>query len=153
MAGDERMIKAWPLPVTDAPDDAGFYQAALRGELAVQACGHCGRLRFPPRPMCPACNSLKSEWRRMSGRGRVWSYVVPHPPLLPAFNAQAPYNVIVVELDDDPNIRLVGNLVNGLEDQLNAVDSATIRIGEPVEAVFVPMADDVNLIRWKRIAP
>jgi uncharacterized OB-fold protein len=152
MAGDEKMIAAWPLPVTDAPDDAPFYQAGVRGELAMQACAECGRLRFPPRCMCPACRSMKVEWKKMSGRGRIWSFVVPHPPLLPVFNEQAPYNVIVVELDDDPAIRLVGNLVTGPDDPLDAVDPATIRIGEAVEAVFVPMADDVSLIRWKRVA-
>lgn len=150
MAGDEKMIAAWPLPVTNDPNDAPFYEAALRGELSMQACGDCGKLRFPPRPMCPACQSMKKEWRKMSGRGKIWSYVVPHPPLLPAFNDLGPYNVVVVELDDAPSIRLVGNLVNGPDDLLNAVDPKTIKIGEPVEAVFVPMADDVKLIRWKR---
>ena len=150
MAGDEAMIKAWPLPVTDDPQDAGFYSAATRGELVVQACSDCARLRFPPRPMCPACNSMHSEWRVMAGHGRGWGFVVPHPPLLPAFNDQAPYNVIVVELDEDPSIRLVGNLVLGEESPLNSVAPETIQIGEPVRAVYVPMADDVSLIRWVR---
>lgn len=150
MAGDEKMIASWPLPVTNAPEDAEFYKASVRGELVVQACGDCGTLRFPPRPMCPSCQSMKQEWRKMSGKGKIWSYVVPHPPLLPAFNDQAPYNVVVVELDDAPHIRLVGNLVNGPDDLLNAVDPASIKIGEAVEAVFVPMAEDVSLIRWKR---
>jgi len=144
------MIDGWPLPVTDDPLDREFYRAARRGELVIQACGDCGKLRFPPRPMCPACQSLAQRWQVLAGRGRVWSYTVPHPPLLPVFNAQAPYNVVVVELDDAPGIRLVGNLVAGTEAPLNSVDPATIRIGEPVEAVFVAMAEDVTLIRWRR---
>jgi uncharacterized OB-fold protein len=149
MAGDEKMIKAWPLPATDG-EDAPFWQATQRGELVMQACGDCGELRFPPRNMCPSCHSRKREWRKLSGRGRIWSFVVPHPPLLPAFNDQAPYNVIVVELDEDPSIRMVGNLVNGPDSALNDVKPETIRIGDPVEAVYVPMAEDVTLIRWAR---
>ena len=102
------------LPVVDE-DGAPFWEYAARGELRVQACAapDCGRLRFPPRPCCPHCRSFESEWRAMSGRGRIWSYVVPHPPLLPAYAAQAPYNAVVVELADAPHIRLVGNVVSG----------------------------------------
>lgn len=38
----------------------------------------------------------------MSGHGRIWSYVLPHPPLLPEYAAQAPYNAVVVELAEAP---------------------------------------------------
>jgi hypothetical protein len=72
----------------------------------------------------------------MSGRGTVWSYVVPHPPLLAPYSDLAPYNVIVVSLDEDPNIRFVGNLVSGPESALNEIDPESIRIGEPGVVVF-----------------
>ena len=64
----------------------------------------------------------------------------------------APYNVIVVELDEDPTIRLVGNLVTGADGEINEIDPHQIQIGEPVEAVFAPMADDCSLVRWVRPA-
>ncbi|WP_208609693.1 Zn-ribbon domain-containing OB-fold protein, partial [Streptomyces atriruber] len=93
--------------LTPTPDDDGapFWEYAARGELRIQACTACGELRFPPRPCCPHCQSFDSTWRRMSGRGRIWSYVFPHPPLLPAYAEQAGYNAIVVELADAPRIR------------------------------------------------
>lgn len=150
MAGNENMIKSWPLPTTDDAD-VEFWAATRRGELLVQVCGSCGEPRFPPRNMCPCCRSMEKAWRKTSGMGRVWSYTVPHPPLLPVFNDMAPYNVIVVELDDAPGIRLVGNLVSDPEGGLNSVDPATIAIGEPVKAVFVPMTEDVSLVRWVRV--
>ena len=74
----------------------------------------------------------------MSGAGTIWSFVVPHPPLLPAYAELAPYNVIVVALDEDPTIRFVGNLVAGPDGPINEIDPATIAIGEPVEVVFSP---------------
>ncbi|MBL1081964.1 OB-fold domain-containing protein [Streptomyces actinomycinicus] len=123
------------IPVTDTAG-APFWEYADRGELRVQACGDCGVLRFPPRPCCPHCQSFASEWRPVSGRGRVWSFVVPHPPLLPDYAEQAPYNVVVVELAEDPGIRLVGNLVSGPGARLDSVDPARIRIGARVQAVF-----------------
>ncbi|MFJ7077725.1 Zn-ribbon domain-containing OB-fold protein [Streptomyces sp. NPDC098781] len=122
-------------PVTD-PDGAPFWQYAAQGELRVQACADCGEVRFPPRPCCPHCQSFASEWRRVGGSGRVWSYVVPHPPLLPDYAEQAPYNVIVVELTDAPRVRLVGNLVTGPDAPLNSVPPDRIRIGARVQAVF-----------------
>ncbi|MFF7937144.1 OB-fold domain-containing protein [Streptomyces sp. NPDC007940] len=122
-------------PVKDATG-APFWQYATRGELRVQACADCGELRFPPRPCCPHCQSFGSEWRPVSGRGRVWSYVVPHPPLLPDYAAQAPYNVIVVELEEAPRIRLVGNLVGAAGARLDSFDPGRIRIGARVHVVF-----------------
>jgi uncharacterized protein len=122
-------------PVTDS-DGAPFWQYAARGELRVQACADCGELRFPPRPCCPHCQSFAEEWRPVSGRGRVWSYVVPHPPLLPDYAAQAPYNVVVVELEEAPRIRLIGNLVTAAGSPLNSLDPGRIRIGARVHVVF-----------------
>ncbi|MGW0330334.1 Zn-ribbon domain-containing OB-fold protein [Streptomyces sp. NPDC003011] len=122
-------------PVTDA-DGAPFWRYAAQGELRVQSCADCGELRFPPRPCCPNCQSFASEWRPVSGLGRVWSYVVPHPPLLPAYAAQAPYNVVLVELADAPRIRLVGNLVAAAGARLDSVDPRGIRIGARVRVVF-----------------
>ncbi|MCX4762937.1 OB-fold domain-containing protein [Streptomyces sp. NBC_01275] len=122
-------------PVTD-PDGAPFWQYAAQGELRVQTCADCAEPRFPPRPCCPHCQSFASEWRPTSGRGRIWSYVVPHPPLLPAYAAQAPYNVIVVELADAPRIRLVGNLVTQAGAALDSLSPDRVRIGARVQVVF-----------------
>ncbi|MEV0278456.1 OB-fold domain-containing protein [Streptomyces sp. NPDC050610] len=135
------------LPVVDE-DGAPFWEYAARGELRVQACADCDEPRFPPRPCCPHCQSFDSIWVRTSGRGRIWSYVFPHPPLLPAYAEQAPYNAIIVELADIPNIRLVGNLVAAPDAALNSVDPAKLRIGAPVKAVFAELAEGVTVPRW-----
>lgn len=123
------------LPATDE-EGLFFWEGTRLGELRVQACASCGRLRHPPRPMCHFCRSTDRSYEVMSGRGRIWSYVVAHPPLLTAYAELAPYNVIVVELDEEPTIRFVGNLVDSPEGQINEVDPHSIEIGEPVEVVF-----------------
>lgn len=84
----------------------------------------------------------------MSGRGTIWSFVVPHPPLLPAYAALAPYNVIVVALEEDPTLRVVGNLVASDDAAINSVDPATIAIGASVRAVYQPAGEDITLPRW-----
>ncbi len=142
------MIEGVPLPATDDPIDAPFWAATLRGELVVQRCTSCGKRRFPPRPVCPSCQSFEHQWQKMSGEGRVWSFVVSHPPLLPSFATLAPYNVVLVELADDPTIRMVGNLVATADGEINEVDPKSIRIGQRVRAVFQKAADDVAMVRW-----
>ena len=87
----------------------------------------------------------------MSGRATVWSYVVPHPPLLPAFMPLAPYNVCVVALDEDAMIRLVGNVIEHEGAPINSIDPSTIDIGMPVRIVFEQVADDVALPRFVRV--
>ncbi|MET9377935.1 Zn-ribbon domain-containing OB-fold protein [Streptomyces sp. NPDC003035] len=133
-------------PVLDE-DGAPFWEYAAQGELRIQGCADCGELRFPPRPCCPHCQSFRGEWRRMSGRGRIWSYVVPHPPLLPDYAAQAPYNAVVVELADAPRIRLVGNVVAAPDAPLDSVDPARLRIGAGVKVAFAEI-DGVTVPRW-----
>ncbi|WP_432753148.1 Zn-ribbon domain-containing OB-fold protein [Streptomyces sp. JL2001] len=135
-------------PVVDE-DGAPFWEYAARGELRVQACAApgCGELRFPPRPCCPHCQSFDSTWRLMSGRGRIWSYVLPHPPLLPDYAAQAPYNTVVVELAEAPRIRLVGNVVTAPDAPLDSVDPARLRIGAAVKVAFTEV-DGLVVPRW-----
>jgi hypothetical protein len=99
--------------------------------------------------MCPECQSLSSTWVPLSGRGRVWSFVVVHPPLLPSYAALAPYNVLAVELDESPSLRLVGNLVESADGPINEIDAHAIEIGEPVRVVFARV-EDVHLPRWVR---
>ncbi len=127
---------------------APFFAAAQRGELRIQTCSACGRRRFPPRPMCPWCHSLESEWLRQSGRGRIWSFAVPHPPLLPPFVDASPYVVVVVELEEDAGIRLVGNVVREVNGSISAVPAGELRIGANVVAVFGQSLEGYPVPQW-----
>ena len=135
----------WP-PIDH--ENAPFWEGARRGELRMQRCPDTNRLIFPPRETSPWGNHAAPEWEAVSGRGRIWSFVVPHPPLMPPFDAVAPYNVILVELDEDPAVRLVGNLVPEAGAPLNAIDPADIEIGAAVRVVFERLSDDIHLPRW-----
>jgi uncharacterized OB-fold protein len=128
-------VAGFLLPAGDE-DGAFFWEGTARGELRIQKCNSCGHRRHPPRPMCPRCHSVDRGYVVMSGRGTVWSYAIPHPPLLAPYSDLAPYNVIVVGLDEDPTLRFVGNLVTGPDGALNDIDPHSIVIGEPVEAVY-----------------
>jgi uncharacterized OB-fold protein len=119
-----------PAPnVTD--DNAIFWEAARDGKLVAQRCGDCGRLRHPPRPMCPECHSIRQETVELAGTGTVYSYAILHHPRSPAFT----YPVIAALVDLDEGIRIVSNLVG--------IEPADVRIGAPVRVVFEATADDM----------
>ena len=74
----------------------------------LQHCGPCGDAYFPPSPYCPRCLSDDVEWRAVSGRGRLHTYVINDRPA-PGFEADAPYAIAIVELDEGP--RMMSNIV------------------------------------------
>jgi uncharacterized protein len=112
--------------VTD--DSAVFWDAAADGRLVAQACGECGRLRHPPRPMCPHCRSLAIDVVPLRGDGVLYSYAVLHHPRSPLFD----YPLLTALVDLDEGVRLVSDLVDvGIDD---------IRIGMALTVTFVPTA-------------
>ena len=136
------------LPPIDEENEP-FWEGARRGELCVQRCIDTGRLIFPPRSHSPWGGHRAPEWVALSGRGTLWSYVIPHPPLLPYFADRAPYNVIVVSVEEDPSIRLVGNLVGkSAVNDLSATDADQLQIGTPLRVVFDPEDPEIPLPRW-----
>jgi uncharacterized OB-fold protein len=137
-----------PPSIQHSENDAPFWDGTKRGELLVQACAACGRLRFPPRTMCPWCQSFEVNWKPMSGKGTIWSFIVPHPPLLPPFDSLAPYNVVVVALEENSGIRMVGNLMASAGGAINEVPAAEIRIGAAVSVVFQDAGESAVIPRW-----
>ncbi len=137
------------LPDVDDPLTAPFWAGCARGELLMQRFTASGRYAWPPRPMDPVSQTLDHEWVPVSGRASIYSFVVPHPPLLDAYAALSPYNVVLVTLEEASDLRLVGNLVASADGAIDEIDPATIVIGEPVRAVFADV-DGVALPRWTR---
>ncbi len=91
--------------------------------------------------MCPGCRSLDSVWLLVSGRAAIFSYVICHPPVLPAFRERTPYAVVLVELAGAPGIRMVGNLLEA--------PASSARVGLPVEVCFEEVGGGVVLPQWR----
>jgi hypothetical protein len=123
--------------------DAPFWDWCRRGELRVQRCTACGAYRHHPRPRCPECRAATYEWARVSGRGTVHSWTICHPPVLPAFESRAPYNAVVIRLDEGPF--MVSNLVD--------CDEGAIEVGMPVEVTFVAVDDELSLPQFRPATP
>ena len=128
-----------------------FWEGCQEGVLRLQRCPVSKRLIFPPRPINPWSPRDKAEWAEVSGRGTIWSVIAPHAPLMLDFTELAPYNAIVVELEEDPTIRLIGNLVPEADAPINIIAYEDIAIGTPVQVVFERVSDEISLPRWVQI--
>jgi uncharacterized OB-fold protein len=87
-------------------DTAFFWEACERNEFVVQKCEPCNKLWHPPRPMCPDCHNLEKSTQKLSGKGKVLSWVRQVRPASFGFT-ESPF-VILVELKE--GLRFVSNL-------------------------------------------
>ncbi|HLZ68558.1 MAG TPA: OB-fold domain-containing protein [Dehalococcoidia bacterium] len=127
-----------------SPDglDAPYWEATNRHELLVQRCNACNGFQWGPEFICYRCRSFDLRWERVSGRGRIFSWERVWHPVHPALREACPYLVVLVELPDADNVRMVGNL---LGDPMQQVE-----IGGAVEAVFEDHPDeDFTLVQWR----
>lgn len=130
-------------------DGNEFWRGTAAGELRVQRCVDTGRLLFPPSPTSPWGSHRAPEWVAVSGRGTIWSFAVPHPPLIAQFADAAPYVTVVVALDEDPGCRLVGPLVASAGAPLGSVDAASVTIGQAVVVDLTPDGSSEFVVpRW-----
>ncbi len=127
----------YPLRPAINADTAFFWAGAKAGELRIQRCGGCGKLRHPPGPMCAHCHSAAHDYVVASGRGEIFTYVVHHHPPVPG--KKTPFAVAVIQLPE--GVRVTGNVLAVPPDQL--------RIGMPVEVTYERADDDLVLPQWK----
>ena len=140
LSREDTIRRELPLPQPTL-DNHPFYEAAKRGELRFQRCSACGEFRHYPRPICPHCLSREYEWELSRGRGTVYTWTIVRGPTLPAFNDQLPYNVVDVLMDE--GVHFISQILDCPPDQIHA--------GLPVQAVFVPMSDEITLVKFRRV--
>lgn len=119
-----------PRPVPTPDDVSGFYwQAAAEHRLVLQRCRSCHELQYPPEICCVHCQSDEFELAEVSGRGVLYSYAVVDRALHAGFVDTLPYVVAFVELDEQPGLRILTNLVDVPPD-------TPLSCGMPVEVTF-----------------
>jgi uncharacterized OB-fold protein len=118
------------LPALNA-DNAAFWQGGERGTLLIHHCAPCDRLFHPPAPVCPRCASFEVAPRAVSGTGKVLSFTINHQKWIPTL--EVPYVVAIVELDDQPGLHFVSNIVG--------CAPAEVAIDMPVKVTFLNIED------------
>jgi uncharacterized OB-fold protein len=127
-----------PIPVPSL-ESRPYWEALRERRLVMQQCDDCSRHWFPPSTHCPNCLSTKFTWATMSGRGRIFSYVVYHRVYHPEFADDVPYAVAVVQLEEGP--RMISNVIGA------PVESLLCDL--PVEVVFDDITPTATLPKFR----
>jgi uncharacterized OB-fold protein len=126
----EVLAMAWPIPEIN-DDNRAFWTGGETGRLMTTRCEECGFRTHPPVPRCPSCYSERVAPSPVSGRGRVYSYTINRQRWNP--DLEVPYVIAIVELDEQPGLRLLTNIVGTPVDE--------VAIDMPVEVEFVHRGD------------
>lgn len=127
-----------PLPVKTS-DNAPYWESARRHALELQQCTACGAFRYPPGQYCPRCLSDSYEWRPVSGKGTIYSFIIVYQRYDPSFAQDLPYNVAVVELEEGP--RLITNVVGCRNEDL--------QVGMPVVITYEDVTEEFTLPKFQ----
>ena len=127
-----------PLPRI-TPDSQPFWDALRARTLRLPYCAECGQPHLPPGPVCPHCFSDRLEWRTASGRGTVSTWTVVHKAWFPAFEADIPYNVVQVQLEEGP--RLTASMIG--------IANERLAVGLPVVIEFDSVTSEIALPRFR----
>lgn len=115
-----------------------FFDGANDGVLRLQRCLRCDTWMWPVRARCIACASPALEWCAASGTGIVHSYSWVHHTSDPAFAAEAPFNVALVDLNE--GVRIFTTVID--------IDPDSLRIDLPVHVVFERLSPEVSVPKF-----
>ena len=126
------------------PDDLTkpFWDACNERRLIVQTCSACDRKQYPPEQTCRQCGSKENlEWREVTGKGRIHGYCVMHDSRLRLLQEGQPFNIAVIELLEDPEIKFFSHLPGSPPDN--------VPVGAIVESFFEESVSGQLLHEWK----
>ncbi|HEX3842272.1 MAG TPA: OB-fold domain-containing protein [Acidimicrobiales bacterium] len=111
-------------------DNRFFWTGGEDGTLRFLRCQSCQQFVHPPVPVCPGCLGRELAPESVSGRATIHSFTVNVQEWIPG---SEPYVIGLVSIDEQPDVRLITNLVD--------CDPDDIAIGAAVEVVFEHQED------------
>ncbi|SEN04703.1 hypothetical protein SAMN05192533_108158 [Mesobacillus persicus] len=131
-----------PIPLKTL-DNSPYWDAADQHELRLQKCMSCGEYAHPPGPSCAKCGGTELSWETFGSdvKGTIYSYVISYRPFLPGFQDDLPLVIAQVELENPSGVKILGNVIESNHEE--------IKIGKPVQMVWVDITEDRALPQWK----
>jgi len=130
-----------PIPVPDEVSKP-FWDACNERRLIVQNCTDCDRMQYPPQPTCTQCGSAEHlAWRQVSGRGRINGCCVMYDTRIVPLKEDQPFNIAVIELEEDPDIKFLSSLPGVPVDK--------VPVGANVEVIFEEVGPGQLIHEWK----
>jgi uncharacterized protein len=132
-------FSAASMPPVPAPDALSrfFWEGIEKHQLLILRCQRCGHYVHYPRPICDRCQSMELSPEQVSGKASLYAYTVVMQAFHPYFVDKIPYVLAVVELVEEPGLRVTTNLVDVAESEL--------KVGIPLEVSFREVAAGLTL--------
>jgi uncharacterized OB-fold protein len=80
----------------------------------------------------------------MNGRGKIHGYLVSHDSRVMMLQAIQPFNLVVIELDDDPAIKMLSHLPGTPRDE--------VPVGARVQVEFEETYDGQKVAEWRVVS-
>ena len=116
-----------------------YWDSLKRHRAEVQKCDECGAFRYVPKEICNRCLSAKYSWSPIKPTGEIYTFTIVRRAPTPAYQADAPYAVVHVTMDD--GFRMIGGMKN--------VDPETVRIGQRVTVAYEDVTPDWTLLQFE----
>jgi uncharacterized OB-fold protein len=120
-----------------------FWTGGADGALRFLRCQDDGTYVHPPTPRCPECLGKNLAVESVSGAATVHAFSVNYQAWMPG--PEVPFVVAIVELLEQPGLRLTTNIVN--------CDPEAIEIGMPVGVVFEAHTDGEETVHIPLFEP
>ena len=117
-----------------------FWEATKRGELIIPYCNSCSTLFFYPREVCPNCFSKDLGWKKMSGKGHVYTYTHVRQAVPPSFQSANGHIYAIVQLDEGPKI----------PSGISGCETEEVYVDMPVSVVFDDITEDYTLVKFQK---
>jgi len=124
------------------PENEHYWKGGAKGELRFLRCGACATLVHPPSPVCPECLARELAPAAVSGRARLLTWTVNHHPWIPGF--EPPYLIAIVEIEEQPGVRVTTNLVNCSPEELRMDLPVQVLFEECPDGIFIPLFEPVR---------
>lgn len=122
----EEVLAAFPNARIDV-DNLPYHAGLLDHRFLVNRCQECGLWHTPPRSVCPACWSTRVEPSDVTGRGSVFLLTRLYVgPAVEGLDYVRGVPFVVVELEEQPGLRVAGIAVGPSANSLDIGDAVTL---------------------------
>lgn len=138
-----------PYNITPVPGPLNqpYWDGAKEGKLVIQRCQGCGYYNHPPNYICINCKNRDAAlaFEQVSGRATLYTHYICYDTSVSGFEEKVPYAVCIVELDEQPGLLLMSNILNFEYGEYGE----GLTMGLPLEVTFEKVNDDVCIPQFQ----
>jgi uncharacterized OB-fold protein len=128
-----RLLDFYELQTEDHTGIHKFYENLREGQLSTTQCANCGDLQFPPRIVCPSCQSDDLEYVDLPEEGELFAFSTVRAGAPLGMEDEVPFVTGIVDL---------GNVQ--LSARIDGTDYDNLAIGDPVKLKVVQIDGPID---------